>query len=232
MAGWGHTWGSCSVWGTGVCQVAICALADGRVLVQMDDAVGNRKFRDLVCDYVTPVGHFIDVAKMVKDGFDVDTAVGAQLDIIGSIVGLPRQGYLDARYRTFVQIQTDILLAQVREDANWTGTSNNLLTICRTFIGTGVVSPIVLNNTPPYEFTLSVPGVSIADMQILAGFLCIALYAAVRGLVYFSFGPDSSYGSVHGAVTDEGIYGSVHGVVAGAAVYGGVIVIGGNQGGC
>ena len=230
MASWGTPYGTCSLWGVGVCQDDICDDADGRVLVQMDDTTGNRTFRDMQCDYASSVGHYIDVCQDVQAGFDVNTAIGAQLDIIGSIVGLPRQGYGDTDYRRFLKIQSDILLAQAREDANWTGTSNNLLTICRTFIGTGVATPVVLNNTPPYEYTLSVPGVSIADMQVLAGFLCVATYAGVRGLVYFSQGADSSYGSVHGAATDEGIYGSVHGVVAGAAVYGGVVVIG--EGAC
>lgn len=226
MATWGTLYGTGSLWGTGFTQNAICADADSRVLVQMDDTVGNRKFRDMQCDYASSVGEFIDVCQDVQAGFDVTTAIGAQLDIIGSVIGLPRQGYDDTDYRRFLTIQSDILLAQARDDANWTGTSNNLLTICRTFIGTGVVTPVVLNNTPPYEYTLSVPGVSIADMQVLAGFLCVATYAGVRGLVYFSQGVDSSYGSVHGAATDEGVYGSVHGVVAGAAVYGGVVVIG------
>lgn len=229
MAGWGTPWGTCSLWGVGVCQDEICDDADGRVLVQMDDTVGNRLFRDLQCDYVSSVGHFIDVAKDVEAGFDVDTAIGAQLDIIGSIVGLPRQGYGDTDYRKFLQIQTDILLAQAREDANWTGTGNNLLTICRTFIGTGVAQPILLVNITPYAFELSIPGITIADATVLVGFICVSLYAGVFGHAIFSLASDSLWGSENVAVPSVGTWGSENVVVAGASTWGLTIEVGGGN---
>ena len=77
MAFWGTLYGTGSLWGIGFTQDAICDDADSRVLVQMDDTVGNRKFRDMQCDYVSSVGEFIDVCRDVQDGFDVTTAIGA-----------------------------------------------------------------------------------------------------------------------------------------------------------
>lgn len=229
MSVWSTPYGSCSLWGSGVCQDDICELADGRVLVQMDDATGNRRFRDLICDYVTLTGQYIDVAKAVQAGFDVDTAVGDQLDKVGSVVGLPRQGYDDTRYRVFIQIQTEILLAQARDDANWTGTSNNILTICRTFIGAAVPQPVVLHNINPYAFTLSVPGITVAEANVLVRFICIALYAGVFGHIIFSLAPNSLWGSENVAVPSVGTWGSENVAVGGASTWGMTIQVGGGQ---
>lgn len=225
MAGWGNLWGGCNLWGVGKCQVAICEAGDRRVLVQMDDTVGNRKFRDMICDFLDGLGHIIDVTDTIAQSFDPDTAFGTQLDSIGSVVGLPRNGYTDERYRTFIQIQIKLLLAANREDGDFTGTVNNVLEICREFIGPGA-SPIVLNQTPPYGYTLSVPGVSLDELEVLIKFICVATWAGVLGYVYISQGANSSYASVHGAVTDEGTYGSVYGSLSGTAVYAGLVTIG------
>jgi hypothetical protein len=128
-----------------------------------------RKFRELVCIMVEPKGTFEDVMVEVRDAFELQTAVGDQLDKLGSIVGLPRQGFADDRYRDFLNIQVALLLSYERDGADWTGTVNNVLTICRTFVGAGPV--ITLLNTPPYAFTLTIPGLVTSEVPILMGFL-------------------------------------------------------------
>jgi len=193
---WGELWSLCSLWGlgSGTGPKEFCALADERILIQMDDAESNRKFRDLICIFVEGLGHFADVAQDVSLGFDVTTATGQQLDFIGAVVGLPRQGYPDARYRVFLEIQIDLILSAIREDANWTGTHNNILKIARTFVGP-LAPPITLSNLPPYSFSLDVPGLVLSELLILVNFICVALYAGVLGQITFVLAADSLWNS-------------------------------------
>ena len=215
-------WGLGSLWGvdSGTGPAEFCQLADDRVLVQMDDTGGNRKFRDLICVFAEGFGHFSDVAFDVQDGFDLSTAVGVQLDMIGAVIGLPRQGFPDDRYRVFLQIQTDLVLSAAREDGNWTGTSNNILRICRTFIGPAA-GTINLVNLPPYDFRLTIPGITLAELEILANFICVALYAGVLGRVIFTVAAESLWDSdTVGPIPDGGIWGSSSVTVSPSAVWG------------
>jgi hypothetical protein len=191
----------------------------------MDDTTGNRNFRDMMCVFAEEFGDISDVQNDVLAGFDLSTADGAQLDILGSWIGLPRQGFDDLRYRTFLEIQRDLIRPAASEGGNWTGTVNNTLTMVRTFIGP-VASPIILTNVPPYGFTMSIPGILPAEVPLLTRFICKSLYAGVNGFVIFA--QDAfRFGSVHGAVVSEGIFGSVHGAVVGEAVFGHAAAIGG-----
>lgn len=204
----------------------VCKLGEERVLIQMDDAPDNRKFRDLICVLLEGLGEFQDVARAITAAFDVETAEGEQLDFIGSVVGLPRQGYTDDRYRTFIQIQIDLIQTARQEGANWTGTHNNLLRIIRTFIGDGP-DPIVLSNFPPYSFTVTIPGIVLSEMQILINFLCVALYAGVLGQTIFTLAPSSLWDSASvGPITDGGIWCSDSVPVVPCAVWGFTVQIG------
>lgn len=221
------TWGLNASWGveSGPGEDQFCEIADTRVLVQMDDATSNRKFRDFICDLVGPLGHYADVGEDVSEGFDLDTAIGAQLDKIGEVVGLARQGFADDRYRTLLEIQIDLLLSTQREDGNWTGTGQNIIDIARKFIGT-TVDPVVLQNFPPYDFTLTVPSLTLADAPHLFSFLCKAIYAGVLGQVIFTLASDSLWASTAVVVTGGGIYCSASVAVAGCATWGTVQTIG------
>jgi hypothetical protein len=224
-------WGSESFWGldTGSGPEDFCAIAQDRVLVQMDDAPGNRRFRDLICIFVGPDGHYRDVCIDILGAFDIDTAVGDQLDILGAILDQPRQGFADDRYRVHLRIKRDILLSVSRGDANWTGTHNNILAICREFMG-AAAPPIILIPVYPYSFNLTVPTITAAEAVILAGFICLALYAGVYGFTSFQLANDSLWASQHGAVADSGLWASQHGAVAGSGTWGHAIGIG--QGSC
>ena len=226
MSFWGAPWGDCGPWGTGSCADEACEFADTRVLVQFKPKTeDHHRFRDLICIVAELFAEIRDVLGEILLAFDVSTAVGDQLDKIGAVVGLPRQGYPDARYRTLLEIQIDLLLSARRGEANWTGTGNNILSIARKFIGP-TATPVVLQNLPPYSYLLSNPVLTPAEVEVLKVFICRATYAGVLGLVYFEIGAGGLYGSVHGPVLGEGIYGSVHGVVPGAAEYGHVVAIG------
>ena len=227
MALWGSAWGFSFPWG-GVDPGAAfaCDLADDRVLVQHPDQPASRIFRDWICAYAEQAGEYLDVAGEVKDAFDIDTAVGAQLDLIGGMLDLPRSGFDDPRYRTLLNIKSKLLIGRLPGQPNWTGTVNNILSICREFIGVAVVLPVILQNSPPYSYVLSIPGITISELDILIRFLCKATWAAVLGQVIVIMGPDSLWDSTHGAVASSGIWCSAHGAVAGCAVWSHVVTIG------
>jgi hypothetical protein len=191
----------------------------------MDDAESNRKFRDLICIFVEGLGQYADVAQDVALGFDVETALGQQLDFIGAVVGLPRQGFPDSRYRVFLKIQIDLILTAIREDANWTGTHNNILKICRDFVG-GAAPTITLTNLPPYSFALDVPGLVLSELLILVNFICVALYAGVLGQVTFVLAADSLWNSDSVVVPNGGDWCSDSVPVAPCAVWSLTVPIG------
>lgn len=227
MAFWGTPWGLTFPWGLGTTPgpAAYCALAQDRVLAQMDDTPGSRNFRDFICDVVHALGVYCDVATDVLEAFDVATASGVQLDMIGSLVGLPRKGFGDIRYRTFLDIQIRLLLSASREDAQWTGTHENVLQIVRTFVGPGPA--VTLTNLPPYAFLLTVDGLVLAEVQLLANFVCRAIYAGVFGLMIVVLAPDSLWDSITvGPIADGGIWCSTSVAVAPCATWNTVVPIG------
>jgi hypothetical protein len=191
----------------------------------MNDEAGSRNFRDFICDLVFDNGVFQDVIDDIKNAFDVDVAQGVQLDAIGSLVGLARQGFDDNDYRRFLNIQIDLLLSAARDDAEWTGTHENILKITRTFIGTGIADPIILLNLPPYAFLITVPSVSIDEMVILASFIRTAIYAAVLGQAIILLASDSLWDSPAVAVTGQGDWASASVAVVPSATWNTVVVI-------
>ena len=220
--GLGDTWGIQALPGPD----KYCTIADERVLAQMDDTPGTRNFRDMLCDFVFAMGTFEDVAIDVGEAFDVDVAQGVQLDAIGAVVGLPRQGFGDTDYRRFLNIQIDLLLSGARDEANWTGTHENILAISRTFIGVAA-GPIVLINLPPYSFLLTVPTITGAEMAVLATFICKAIYAGVLGQAITILASDSLWDSdAVGPIADGGIWGSASVAVVPNSTWNTVITIG------
>jgi hypothetical protein len=130
-----------------------CQLGKERTLAQHPS---GGTFEVLVCTLSGYPGRVRDVALKVGAAFDIETAVGEQQDMIGSIVGLPREGASDLRYRDFLRIQTKLLLAVQRVEAEWTGTCENLLAIARAFIGP--------RETISYTFSADVGGDEIEDL--------------------------------------------------------------------
>ena len=216
MAKWGNPWGSGNLWGvlTGANMALLCELAKtSRPLVQMDDTVGNNDFRELMCIFAEPFGHFADVVDDVAAAFNLNTAVGEQQDFIGSVIGLQRSGLDDDFYRTALQVQAEILMGQT--DGDWTGSVNGILTMIRTFIGDGVAQPIVYESVPPYAFTIDIPGsLTTVQINVLFRLLCRALYAGVLGYFVVEVPGDNLWDSDHGAATNSGTWCSAHGATA------------------
>lgn len=219
MASWGAgtLWGGIALWGAAAPAAhEICDLVERRILFQMDSTIGNRDFRDFMCIHAEPFGQFTDVADEVADGFNLNTAIGIQLDMIGSVIDLPRSGFDDDDdYRTLLKVQATILMGQT--DGDWTGSVNQILTMVRTFIDhfAPTASPIVYTLSPPYAFSLSIPSVlSGPEFGVLFRLLCKAVYAAVLGFIELVPVGDNLWDSSHGAVTNSGIWCSSHGPTA------------------
>jgi hypothetical protein len=201
---------------------SFCDLVEERMLLQMSREAPHTKFRDLLCALARPFARIFDTALTVHHAFDLDDPAteGDALDKIGSIVGLRREGFPDERYRDFLRIQVELLLAVARDEAEWTGTGENILRIARTFIGPTPGDAIVLLNAPPYSYLLSVPGLDLDEAFLLRRFLRVATYAGVLGIMAIVLADDSLWESDAVSVTGGGIWCSASVSVTGCATWG------------
>lgn len=93
--------------------------------------------------------------------FGVDTATGWALDVLGRIVGEPRQGALDADYRLRVR-------ARIRVNRS-DGTIEDVIEVVRLLIGSALLpsATIKLTEYYPAAFVLRITGLIITPTQAL-----------------------------------------------------------------
>ena len=91
--------------------------------------------------------------------FGVDTAVGWALDVLGRIVGEPRQGALDNDYRLRVR-------ARIRVNRS-DGTIEDVIEVVRLLIGSALLpsATIKLTEFYPAAFVLRITGIAITPTQ-------------------------------------------------------------------
>lgn len=207
---WGGFWGLDA--GTGD-EAAVIVGHDG-ILSQF---VENGLFYDLIGTFAEAHGDLWDVLVDAIAAFDIDTAIGEQLDIIGRILKQPRNAYGDTFYRKILKIRGKLVLQS-------TGTGENILEICRLFIE-AEPDPVVLTNSPPYTFKLSVPGTTESDLVTLIPLLREALIGGVSGVVIVILTGGAVWDSANVAVTGGGIWGSANVVVAGQTNWSKVVFI-------
>lgn len=204
MAVWGSPWGLGFPWGMGPVgefELADCATAKKRLLMQ-HKGLSTENLLKLACIIGRLWGNVRDEFAAVRDAFDLDTAVGDQLDKIGSVVDLPRSSLDDTDYRKFLNIQIQLIL-------NSTGTGENIIGIIRTYLGpTG--NPVVYISAPPYHFSISALDMAEADWDILVPFLRKALIAGVLGVAIAGLPGSIVWGSqTAGApISPTGVWGS------------------------
>lgn len=73
---------------------------------------GKEKLAAWLLSYVAEAQELEDTLADVQAISDVDTATGAQLDLIGAIVGEERQGRTDLDYRTAIKVRIRLNLSQ------------------------------------------------------------------------------------------------------------------------
>ncbi len=204
MAVWGSKWGLGFPWGSGPSgplELADCQTAQDRLLMQ-HRGLSTENLLKLACIVGRVWGNVRDEAVDVRNAFDLDTAVGDQLDKIGRLVNLPRNSLDDTDYRRFINIQIQLILQS-------TGSGPNIIAIIRTYLGpTG--NPVVFINSPPYHFTISALDMTEADWDILIPFLRKALVAGVLGVAIGGGAGSIVWGSqTAGApISPTGVWGS------------------------
>lgn len=87
------------------------------------------KFVALVNALAMRTENLVAASRTVADAFDLDTAVGVQLDRLGEILQRPRFGMLDDRYRALLHIQIDLILSS-------TAGAETLLSVVNRLTGT------------------------------------------------------------------------------------------------
>jgi len=176
MAGWGTPWGLPFPWGApiGKFERQDCETAGCRVLMQ-HRGLSTENLIGLACIIGRLWGNVRDVAEEVRLSFDLDTAVGDQLDILGETVGLPRNGYDDTTYRKLINIQILLILRS-------TGSPENIISIIRTYLGV-TANPVLIFTSGPKDFAVSASDMTEPDWEILIPFIRKALASEVRGTV-------------------------------------------------
>ncbi len=135
----------------------------------------------------THTGPIQDLENVMQDMLtqrSVDTAVGTQLDIIGKIVGQPRDGFDDDDYRRLVRARIAANRSQ--------GTTHDILTVQRGVFPEPEASLIITMQFPA-AFALRVAHLAITDTiaSIAAGFLVDTVSAGVRALLEYQYRPDA-----------------------------------------
>lgn len=103
--------------------------AEARLLAQFDDAT---KLHAFVRALVRPLQELEQAAFKVMEAFDVETAAGAQLDIVGGFVGVPRESRADVAYRAYIKAK---ILANASD-----GATETILKIARTLLGASALT--------------------------------------------------------------------------------------------
>jgi hypothetical protein len=157
------------------------------ITAHVDDALARRpeylkekpNFEALLSAIVAPMQDIEDAAFAVLTERAIDTAIGAQLDAIGVIVGLARNGLTDDVYRRYLR-------AQIATN-NSEGTTNEILNIARLVVHDLTVSLVIVPHYPA-AFSLVIAGAGVtADIAaIVAAFVARAKSAGVRVDVEYS----------------------------------------------
>lgn len=103
----------------------------------------------------------------------IDTAAGAQLDVLGKIVGQPREGRADDVYRIWLRARVRLNLGS--------GTPEDLLAIFSAI--TQGTATIVLEEQYPAAFVLKVGSTAVVDPVQLAAILRLARPAGVQAVL-------------------------------------------------
>jgi hypothetical protein len=100
-----------------------------------------------------------DVFDDIENAFDIDTAVGDQLDKIGGLLGFPRYGYGDSDYRKILKAIASILFPN-------RGNAKTLLDIIHALLDPDVEQVIYQENYPA-SYLITLVGDNLPLLEIL-----------------------------------------------------------------
>lgn len=146
---------------------------------------GQTRTQWLLRCLLAPLQRFENAAIQVLLGYNPDTAVGVQLDVLGKIVGQPRLGLADNVYRRYIKAR----IATNRSS----GKREELIKIARLVLGDDVGQIIIRGRgwDPGASFILEVQDRVTTDDEgeALLYFLGDAVVAGVRVIVEWSTVP-------------------------------------------
>lgn len=126
---------------------------------------------------------------------DLDTAAGAQLGVLGRLVGQQRGGATDDEYR--IQIR-----ARIRVNAS-SGTVPEILEIFGLLWDVDLDGELRVRDEPPAAFTLIFPAsedMTLSRARVFVGLLRSIRLAGVRGLMEFGIAPPGDTFTLDGTV--------------------------------
>ena len=116
------------------------------------------ELKRLLTIFLTKIQEMEDVMDAVRPStlFRVDTAVGVQLDQLGTILGLSREGWDDATYRIYLRTQSLLILPDRR-------TQRKLLEVIRSLMNTEA-GTILYSEYRAKTYTIQVAGVDLDEL--------------------------------------------------------------------
>ncbi len=124
----------------------------------------------------------IDVRPSVL--FDLDTAVGQQLDQLGSILGLPREGWDDDTYRVYLKTQALLILPDRR-------TQRRLMEVIRSLMDTDA-GTIFYQEFRPKSYLVQVVGETLDTLISWLRFMERCRPATYNAFILWT--PDDAFG--------------------------------------
>ena len=152
------------------------AIASTAPLARLITQYKNKpRLRALAQSYLEEVAELAIVLEQLCLAFRLGNAIGAQLDVLGRIVGAPRQGFDD---RSYEQLIRAYIRAQKSE-----GKPEDIYAVFRILIAPGDL--MVLDEYYPMAIVLRIASDAALNLSVLMTLLLMAKGQAVRvGLVY------------------------------------------------
>lgn len=161
--GWGQAWGF--LWGGATLADERAAEAQERLLKQWRE---GPNIRSIAAILGRRWGELREVGLRLLQSFDLDTAEGEQLDMVGALVDLQRNGDGDPRYRQALRAWAKVLQSHATVD--------EILDIVRTFVG--ATPSIELTAVWPMGYFLELDTLDLEDLQRVLYFVRKATAAA------------------------------------------------------
>jgi len=140
-------------------------------------------FLKLLSSYVDETQELENEIFELRNAFWVDTAIGAQLDGIGQIVGITRDGASDTIYRIRIKARILINLSS--------GTPNQILELVRALSPASAPDPTY---TPwfPAAFAIGVTGLTLAEVAEISDAIIETTPLGVRSNFVYSLDTDAN----------------------------------------
>lgn len=144
------------------------------------------EFEKMLTIFLEKVQEMEDVIKDVRPAplFDIDTAVGKQLDQLGNLLGLPREGWNDATYRVYLRTQALLILPDRR-------TQRRLLEVIRSLMDTDA-GTIFYQEFRPKSYLVQVAGIDLDTLITWLRF--IERCRPATYIAYILWNPDDAFG--------------------------------------